>query len=781
MEDLLRVRNIVLNIAKNLNTKDYVSFRQINRTVHDVHLSDDTDNEIWSEKLIHMGLRKDEDPETKEYERLVELREEFNEDVDCTTIFTEIKKFRRKDAKKIYIKFYQFFQPYCVKLQHNSLVHFFPHKYDGDPVIQVKIFHYISRYNKSNINDTEEFERINQNLNILKEIFINSVLQEMEVNFVKKNFPLVSKFIRVLMLSHEERNAVEFFKSKVDPSVDLKLPESVFDDDGNLDKEGLESALKAVRNFLNSKIELVDILFGDTYPVVLEFMETFIQENFMDFVNDVFGADESKLQYMPEIYSQIMKDLCQKLENSENGGASFHTVVREFFNMYLEPKIVTYLDIQPRIFQRAIFDQLARYKDEANAREKETNEQIYNSLRDQTAQKNSITDDKNDFLSSFTKIFKLPNNEKQKNEEQLRLAFNLNLLNNNLQNIKSLVSLDFCYNLVQQAQTLTDQMYSFHEIANVVSIMRTRCQEVFKILINELSWNHIKPGFEKATLLLQKYDSNEIQRVELKLEGVETQVEPLVQFAELINIGDIILQMVSIFYRNELLRKDIIDKNRDFLNDVVQAKKNFETMLDDFVAEGLNIGINKLMDEVEFVFNTIQLPDDYNPDPKTGGMGSKEIRPTQCAQKVVELLSNHAFLLTGATDKGTIDVYQQEIGERFFNELVKHMKRSLISSEGAIYLICDVNFYYDFIANRLKQKRIVPFFTALKNIAQLYIISGRDSKELGKMISDVGRFQGIFSQEEVYEFVERRSDWVRVKRDVEKVMYGLGVKDCIIM
>ena len=321
-------------------------------------------------------------------------------------------------------------------------------------------------------------------------------------------------------------------------------------------------------------------------------------------------------------------------------------------------------------------------------------------------------------------------------------------------------------------------MYRFHTLENVLEIVKSKCQELFKTLIDQLSNHHIKPGFEKATDLLKKYNSNDVERVELKLEGFETKVEPLVQFTELINIGDIILQMTSIFYKNELVQKNIINKNRDFLNDVVQSKKNFETMLDDFVAEGLNIGINKLMDEVEFVFNTTQLPEDFNPTEKSA---QREINPTQCAMKIVELLSNHCFLLTGATDKGTIDVYQQEIAERFFNEIVKHIKKSLISAEGAIFLICDLNFYYDFVAYKLRQKRVVPLFVALKNVGQLYIVSGKDSKELGKMICDVNRFKGIFSQEEIYEFVERRSDWVRVKRDVQKVMYGLGLKDCVIM
>lgn len=120
-----------------------------------------------------------------------------------------------------------------------------------------------------------------------------------------------------------------------------------------------------------------------------------------------------------------------------------------------------------------------------------------------------------------------------------------------------------------------------------------------------------------------------------------------------------------------------------------------------------------------------------------------DVEPTKCAIRVVELLSNHCFLLTGATDKGTIDVYQQEIGERFFNEIVKHLKKCFISTEGAIWLICDLNYFYDFIANKLKQKNVVPYFVGLKSIGQLYIISGKDSKELGKLISDLGKFNGI--------------------------------------
>lgn len=102
----------------------------------------------------------------------------------------------------------------------------------------------------------------------------------------------------------------------------------------------------------------------------------------------------------------------------------------------------------------------------------------------------------------------------------------------------------------------------------------------------------------------------------------------------------------------------------------------------------------------------------------------------------------------------------------------------LVAAHATTVLLNDLNYYYSFIAYKLKQKNIVPLFASLKQVGQLFLISGRDSKELGKMIADVGMFHGIFSQEDIYEFVQRRSDWARVKRDVEKAIYGLG---CIII
>ncbi|CAI6577100.1 AAC_HP2_G0027690.mRNA.1.CDS.1 [Saccharomyces cerevisiae] len=840
MDDLLKVPEIVTNIASYLSTVDYLSFQQVNKRVYAI-INGKNDSKYWSLKLTRMGLQQVHSNEEEEITLLDE-----NDDQNSLRIFEIYKSFTAQNSKNIFVKFYRCYNSYARKLYNNNLANFFPTSYSNDPLKQTKILNFIKKYNFSNKNDIETFTRIETNFNILREIFINSVLKESELNYQSNNLAAVARFMKILLISNEESNAIEFFKSKADlpPSLTV-LPsnDELFwaeqpreEDSGGstviFNSKNLDTFLNQLRDFLNEKIKLADILFKDEFPVILQFIESFIQDILLDILNNILlsyseflkeNGKDSKANYecVPELYFTFIKKFDTELNDSVNAGANFRKVVRDLLNLYLEPFVVNYMNQTTRVFESFINSQLANYDTQVQDKQREQNAKIYNTLKDQTdassasnnelpndlsiitetsktvpeadskpstihqsVHSTDISNDKLDFLSSFTKIFKFSNNENQRLKQQLQLAYNLNLISNNLQNIKSLISLDLCYKILQETSEKTDQIYKFHTIESLLPLIKLRCQEIFKILITQLNKNHVKPAFEKAILLLQKYNPNEIEQIEIKfnsLSPANTQVEPLVQFTELINIGDIILQMISIFYKNELIPKKIIDKNKDFLNDVIQLKKNFETSIDDFVAEGLNIGINKLMDEISFVFKTLQLPDDYNPPPPSRNSPIRDIKPTKCAIRVVELLSNHCFLLTGATDKGTIDVYQQEIGERFFNEIVKHLKKCFISTEGAIWLICDLNYFYDFIANKLKQKNVVPYFVGLKSIGQLYIISGKDSKELGKLISDLGKFNGIFTQEEIYEFVQRRSDWVRVRKDVEKVMYGLGIRDCCIM
>lgn len=78
-----------------------------------------------------------------------------------------------------------------------------------------------------------------------------------------------------------------------------------------------------------------------------------------------------------------------------------------------------------------------------------------------------------------------------------------------------------------------------------------------------------------------------------------TSVAPLLQFFELVHVGDTIQSMAQVYFDKELT--GYVDKT-DFLNAVMREKKRFEGILDDAVAGGLNAGIEVLMNQVGMAF-----------------------------------------------------------------------------------------------------------------------------------------------------------------------------------
>lgn len=88
-----------------------------------------------------------------------------------------------------------------------------------------------------------------------------------------------------------------------------------------------------------------------------------------------------------------------------------------------------------------------------------------------------------------------------------------------------------------------------------------------------------------------------------------------------------------------------------------------------------------------------------------------------------------------------------------------------------------MNLYFTYI-QELKNKDLLQFFTALRELSQIYLIDPSDAKELATIIADGDRFKGIFRAEEVYQFAERRADWYQIRGKVEKAMYGIG---CVAM
>lgn len=195
---------------------------------------------------------------------------------------------------------------------------------------------------------------------------------------------------------------------------------------------------------------------------------------------------------------------------------------------------------------------------------------------------------------------------------------------------------------------------------------------------------------------------------------------------------------------------------------------------------------------MDYIFETKQLASDYCPPPvAVTGYRNADLEPTATAVAAVNCLQPHTKLLQGSTDKSILDVFFQEVGLRFFASICKHIKSLKINTDGAIKLISynalffqsdsrDLNLYHTY-ASSLRQLNIMPYFVALKEVGHIFIIEEGQGKAVGTVVADVIRFEGIFRPEEVYEFVQCRADWLKIKKDVERALFGLGRDDCLVM
>ncbi|RDA86547.1 hypothetical protein CP532_1906 [Ophiocordyceps camponoti-leonardi (nom. inval.)] len=424
------------------------------------------------------------------------------------------------------------------------------------------------------------------------------------------------------------------------------------------------------------------------------------------------------------------------------------------------------------------------------------------------------------------------------------LAAKAAIMASKLEGIKSLCSIEVALHLVHLAKASLGRVTPLVPLGGQMGgEARELCANIFVVMLRILGQRHVKTGFDTAVGHLSQF------RPEKAKDGGggngdddenirDRGVAPLVTFIELVNVGDLISQMVDVFYEQQLVTASIADKN-DFLDAAGLAKKKFEQMLDESVAAGLNKGIDVLMDQVEFLQATTQLPTDYNPlPPSSSSTSSSSIShsetttptpvpdamnstnsypfpsssssssfttitttttttssaayplpssssstsdhtgPTPTARRIVDLVSHHTSMLTGTTDKAVLDVFNGEVGLRLFASLCKHLKRQRISTAGAMPLIADMRLYADLVQSRLRNPLLLPYFAALRELSQIFLVDARHARDLAAVIADADRFAGVFRAEEVYEYAQRRADWYQVRRSVEKAMYGM---DCCVM
>lgn len=735
-------------------------------------------------------------------------------------IFGSVKSIRgsaRVEYGKIYAALAPFYLDLARSKSHMDPVIFRVYR---DPEQQAQMLAHLQLFAKSDWADG--WRQREEKLVTMIGIFENAVLREFEHGYEAWDIDgRMRRYAHVLGILNGGPAAIELFVQKHPILTDRAMLHNSMDCLNQASSDGI--ALGPARAFLdnlseklNEQAGIIDRVFPHGEDVLQILLDKVAEDVLMEYDTTLFDEAHARsipsyLQAVSGIFEQTMQ-FGLSLKPSKNSGDNFLEKFKGIVAKVFEPHVDLYLQDELDYFKRLAEAEVGSWENKLSAEEATTESYLMANVNRQA--------DKKDFLSSFKKVIMLPVNalpslplsspfsigkstpaQPAPNRSSLapatmpsvpprsqspgsgpiertgsplpaeaptdELAAKAALMASKLEGIRSLFSIEVALLLTHTAKASIERASKFVRLGGQTGEeAREQCEAIFIDLLRILGSRHIKAGFDKAVDHLSNYNPREVSEHQ---QGVA----PLVTFLELVNVGDLISQMVDVFYEQQLVATKLSDRN-DFLDPAGKAKKKFEQMLDERVAAGLNKGIDVLMDEVEYICATVQMPTDYNPvAPADGAAPDIDIGPTKAAQQVVAIVESHTKMLTGSTDKTMLDVFNQEVGLRLFTVLCKHLKRQRVSTDGAIALISDMNVYFLYIRT-LRNQDLLQYFKALRELSQIYLIDPKHAKEMATIIADGDRFHGIFRAEEVYEFAERRADWYNVKRDVERAMYGIG-------
>ncbi len=609
-----------------------------------------------------------------------------------------------------------------------------------DPDQQAQMLSNLVRF--ANSDTAQGWQQREHKLRDLVKAFETAVSREFEHGLVDGDIEgKIRKYAHVLASLNGGQKAVDMFLSRTRILSDKRSLGNPMDclDEKTLGTVSLEWAHIFFSNLsaaFNEQVTIVDRVFPTSVGVVIPFLEKIGKEVISDYLTILFdeahrmGVD-SYLKSVSTTYEQSL-DFAKSLRPTNESGDEFYETVDQVIANIFEPHIDLYLKEELKFFKERSESQVGEWERQLSEQDASMTTMYMSNVNRQA--------DKKDFLTSFKKVVMMPVNvlptfpisspfsgkpataKALVNGETLEtlkppgsqgptrpstpgivngtalsinrastplqepptteLAAKAAIMASRLEGICSLFSIEVALNLVHAAKSSIERAAVFVKLGGQYGIdARKQCELIFILLLQILGSRHIKSGFDQAVDHLSKYKPREAS------EHGQSGVTPLVTFLELVNVGDLIQQMVDVFYEQELISKKLTNRD-DFLDPAVKEKKRFEQMLDERVAAGLNKGIEVLMAEVEYICATTQKPEDYNPGASSGtNFEVMDTGPTKTALKIVEVVSSHTKMLVGSTDKNMLDVFNQEVGLRLFTALCKHLKMQRISVNGSIKLI----------------------------------------------------------------------------------------------
>lgn len=699
-----------------------------------------------------------------------------------------------------------------------------------DPQAQAQILAQLLMFSKSDMTQRwdERVDRLEGTISMFETAALKEFRQGYETDDIDGT---MRKYAHILWTLNGGQAAVNLFihhNHLMTRKSDLGNVASCIDGStGQVKMEQTQAFFTRLSVAFNDEISIMNRVFPSALDVTSTFMTKVGQDVLSPFLTAIFDElhrinIKSYLTAISGTFVQCM-NLSESLLPIRGSDAKFDDYLDNVVIKIYEPHLDLYLAEELDFFKKACEFTVNEWDRHLSEQAASTESFLMSNINRQA--------DKRDFLTSFKKVIMMPVNilpsfSSAKSSEESKvdtepnspnpsqpspskntnrfstisspapvaveevptteLAAKAAIMKTKMEGIRSLFSIEIALDLVHSAKSSLERAAQFVRLGGEYGLAtKQQCEAIFVTLLRILGYQHVIVGFDKAVSHLSNYRPRE------QGERDQSGVEPLVTFLELVNVGDLILQMMDVFYEQELIAMRLTDRN-DFVDPANKEKKRFEQMLDERVAAGLNKGIDVLMEEVDYILATRQLATDFNPgvssDPHRQTM---DVGVSEVAIAVVDVVSSHTQMLVGSTDKSTLDVFNQEVGLRLFSALCKHLKRQRVSVEGSLKLIryvfgsstaqnskltwlpSDMNHYFKYVQT-LRNNELLLYFTAFRELVQIYLIDPGDAKELANVIADADRFHGIWRVEEVYEFAERRADWYLVKRDVERAMYGIG-------
>lgn len=635
------------------------------------------------------------------------------------TVLSKVRSIRgmaRQEYGKVYGALAPFYFDLARSRSHTDPILFRTYR---DPEQQALILAQLKTFAKSDY--AQGWNVREEKLDTMTGIFENAVLREFEQGYAEKDFDgRMKRFASVLVVLNGGAACLDLFIHNHPLMLEkekLGNPTDCLERHGSnqLNLQPSHDFFRGLAIALNDEAAIIDRVFPPTVDVLEPFLERVAEDVILEYLTALFDEAhdigvEVYLKAVAGVFDQALQ-LAVSLQPTKGSKPNFQEESMKHISRCFEPHIDLYLQEELDFFKRKSTDEVDIWEKRLTDEEQAT-ETLYMSNVNRKAAKQ-------DFLSSFKKVIMMPVNvlptiggssaskstasapdvtgistleptplsddrvpSPRPEAPTTELAAKAAIMNSRLEGIRSLFSIEVALNLTHMAKSSLERAARFVRLGGQSGEeARELCEQIFIYLVQVLGNRHMKLGLDKAVNHLAEYRPREV--ADHSKEGVA----PLVAFLELVNVGDLIQQMVEVFYFQELVAANLTDRD-DFLSLAAKERKRFEAMLDERVAAGLNKGIDVLMDEVEYLCGTTQHPTDFNPPVGPNGVVQVfDIGPSQTATKIVDIVSSHTSMLVGSTDKNVLDVFNQEVGVRLFTALCKHLKRQRISVDGAIKLI----------------------------------------------------------------------------------------------